>query len=275
MLKKERKTGLTDIHSHFVFQVDDGAVSLKDSLLLLEQAAEAGIRNLAATPHITEMATVEGGNRIERNFLKIRESVVQNQIPVNVYLASELYFSEFIYQWKNASWYTFNGNNKYLLFELPLFDLPVNVADFIFQCKLQGVSPILAHPERYLYLHNRRDLLQSWYNMGCLMQMNAGAIMGDFGQRIMRFADQLLRMKLYHFVASDAHDLENRNYKSLPAAFQKISGMAGSDYVQSLFIDNPQKAIEGQPVEVHEINRNVIPGSGFKKLLEKMKILSK
>ncbi len=261
---------MTDIHSHFIFQVDDGANSLRDSLIMLEQAASCGIEKLIATPHISDTANEEGSKRIQQNFYKIQESLEKHQIPVKIFMGSELYYNEFILKWQDAAWYTFNDKKKYLLFELPLFDLPLQVADFIFQCKLKGITPILAHPERYLYLSNRFDLLRSWYAQGCMLQMNAGSILGQFGSRIAQFSEQLLSMNLYHFVASDAHDLVDRNYKTMSLAYQRLLEIIDEDHVHDLFNVNTSNAVDGNTIMMSDFNDNLKHQGHLKKVLKKI-----
>ncbi|MBN2425495.1 MAG: hypothetical protein JXR46_00320 [Calditrichaceae bacterium] len=266
---------MTDIHAHFVFQVDDGARNLDESLAMLEQAVNAGIENIVATPHITEAATTAGNERIKEHFQIIQNEITAKNLSVNIYLGSEIYYNEFVYQWKEAAWYTINNNQKYLLFELPMFYLPVNVSDFIFQCKLQGITPILAHPERYLYLHKRSELLVSWLGQGCLLQMNAGSITGAFGKRIEWFSRKLLSEGLFSFVASDAHDTENRTFNTLNEAKKKTEQFLDDQYIDRLFTINPLSAVKGDPVLPLMAGDRIFSKNKFKKLLDKMKFLPK
>ncbi|MEJ2545162.1 MAG: hypothetical protein P8Y99_13930 [Calditrichaceae bacterium] len=146
---------------------------------MVEQAAECNIRQIAATPHITDLTDDLISNRIKNHFTQLKDEVIKRNIPVDLRLAAELIYNDRINSWLEKSWVTLNGNTIYFLFELPLFDLPRGVSEFIFYSKLNGLVPILAHPERYIYLHKKLGKLIQWHKQGCLMQMNAGSLINQ------------------------------------------------------------------------------------------------
>jgi protein-tyrosine phosphatase len=260
-----KDVSFTDIHSHFLFDVDDGAENIKKSLEMLEQAASLNIRHLLATPHVTELINKKTSQRILNNFSQLKEKVLAEKIPVKISLASELFYSRHIYDWLDRPWSTFNNNKKYLLFELPLFDFPDRVGDFIFQCRLNGLVPILAHPERYIYLRKALDKIFTWYNQGCLMQMNAGSLTGQFGSKAADFTKKLLEAKVLHFAASDAHDLEYRSYDSINESYNMVKETASTEYADELFIINPGKAISGEPIFQEQLDENKISNNWLNK----------
>ncbi len=253
----------TDIHSHFLFSVDDGAQTELQSLDMLQQAAEQKITHLLATPHATDLTTEAVSERFLDNFKKIQDLIAEGNIGIKISLASELYFSPHIYDWIKYPWATFNNNRKYLLFELPLFEMPREVKEFIFQCRLEGITPILAHPERYSYMNKNVEVLFDWYHQGCLMQINAGSITGQFGSRAEKLSAKLIQARLAHFVASDAHETEYRNYKQLPKAREILSERIAPEYLDELFSINPQKALDGQPFDTREPDERVIEDNWF------------
>ena len=264
-------TYFSDIHNHIIFSIDDGAKDLDKSIQMVEQAADCNIGQIAATPHVTDLTDEIIVEHIKANFNHLKDEVAKRNIPVDLFLAAELIYNDRINYWLDKTWVTLNGNESYFLFELPLFDLPNRVSDFIFQTNLKGFRPILAHPERYVYLHKHLDRLIQWHNQGCLMQMNAGSLTGQFGNEVMSVAKKLLAVNLYSFAASDAHDTESRNFKVLPKAYEIAMDLTPSENVDNLFKLNPDKAIRGIPVSQTLIDEELIQKNWYDKLINSIK----
>ena len=261
----------TDIHNHIIFSVDDGAKNLENSLLMVEQAAECNIRQIAATPHITDLTDQLVINHIKENFENLKNEISKHGFPVDIFLAAELMYNDRIYNWLKIPWVTLNCNKTYFLFELPLFDLPDGVSDFIFQVKLNGFEPIMAHPERYIYLYKKLDKLIQWQQQGCLMQMNAGSLTGQFGNEVLSMTKKMLTSNFYSFVASDAHDIESRDFKVLPKAYEIAKGLFPLDNVEYLFKVNPDKAIKGESISQTSINEDMLKENWFGSLINSIK----
>ena len=264
-------TFFSDIHNHIIFSIDDGAKDLDKSLQMIDQAAECNIGQIAATPHITDLTDELIIDRIKDNFNHLKNEIKNRDIPVDLFLAAELIYNDRIDYWLEKPWVTLNGNKSYFLFELPLFDLPNGVSDFIFQSKLRGIVPILAHPERYIYLHKSEDKLIQWHNQGCLMQMNAGSIIGQFGNEVMSMTKKMLSANFYSFVASDAHDTESRNFKVLPKAYEIALELTSLEKVENLFKINPDKAIKGKPISQTFINEELFQVRWLDRLINSIK----
>ncbi len=237
-----------DLHSHFLFGVDDGARNLKKSLRMIEHAQENNIRYMVATPHVSEVMNDEFSQLIIDNFRQLQEEVLKRDFSVKIFLASEILFNEDVFKWLDSPWSTINANKKYLLFELPFFTLPQKIDEFIFQCKMKGITPILAHPERYFYMHNKMGELLNWHSQGCLMQMDAGSIVGQFGKKVLNVSKKLAQMEFYNIVASDAHDVIGRNYQTMYDAYDKLLESLDDNYVNKLVWYNPKKIIDGEKV---------------------------
>ncbi len=251
------ETYYIDIHSHYLFAVDDGSPNIEQSLAMLKQAAAQNIAIVQATPHATDLTNDVVSKQFLENFSRLQQQVRKAGITVDILLASELFFSPHIYEWLQYPWATFNNQKKYLLFELPLYKMPEGVGDFIFQCQLKGIHPILAHPERYIYLHRRREVLLDWNRQGCLMQMNAGSLLGQFGQEVGQFSRQMLQAQMIHFIASDAHDVEFRNYEVLQRSRQQIEDFLPRWYLDQLYFANAEKALAGEKLAPLKADENL------------------
>jgi len=215
---------------------------------MLRMADDLNIEYLVATPHTTDMYTEEIAEAIQRRFKEVNALIGENSLRVQIFLAAELFYTESIEKWLSDSWTTFNGNGKYFLFELPMFRRPEGVGDFIFRCRLKGLTPVMAHPERYIYLQDEMDTLLTWYHQGCLMQMNAGSLIGHFGSEVNGFARKLLAMKFYQIVASDAHNTNSRSYEAVVKARAAAAELLSEEELDRIFYVNPDHLIHGRTI---------------------------
>jgi protein-tyrosine phosphatase len=117
----------------------------------------------------------------------------------------------------------------------------------LLDCRL---IPIMTHPERQMQLRRIPDEFLEWIRMGCLVQVTAQSLLGRFGKQSEESAWQMVRRGLAHFVASDAHDTEDRPPR-LDLAFEALSGRVGDSHAQLLLIENPQAALSGERVSVN------------------------
>ncbi len=250
------RTKFVDLHSHFLFGLDDGAENLDASLAMLDQAASLNFEILLATPHASDMTNDAFSQQIMARFNEVKSAVIKAQIPVKLFLAAEMFYSAQIFKWMKYPWSTINNNKRYFLFELPLFDLPEGVGEFIFKAQLKKMTPILAHPERYRYLHNKVEKLISFVQQGCLIQVNAGSIVGQFGNSTQNFALKLIKGGLAHLVASDAHDVEKRNYGTMVQAYRELEKFCDAETLANLFYYNPKKIIRAENIFILEADES-------------------
>ena len=94
-----------------------------------------------------------------------------------------------------------NSTDKYLL---RIF------MGYLYELKLQGIIPIIAHPERYSYIQRHPRLINDFINEGCLFQLNAGSITGRHGEKAKESAKELLKNNIYSFIGSDGHNITTR-----------------------------------------------------------------
>ena len=101
---------------------------------------------------------------------------------------------------------TLGDTGRYLLLELPYQQMPMRVEETVFQLKMAGVTPVLAHPERIAYFTADMDRVEKLVRLGCLSQITAAALLGGFGEKTKDFSLRLLERGLVHVISSDAHD---------------------------------------------------------------------
>jgi len=126
-----------------------------------------------------------------------------------------------------------------------------------------GMVPVITHPERNWLLQQRGEQLRSWVERGCLLQVTAASLLGRFGRRAKRFSDLLLQAGLVHFIASDAHDPEDRT-PDMRGAYAYVSRKFGGQWAEYLFVENPRRTLSGDPIELEAMPEPVKPRKWYR-----------
>ena len=257
---------MIDLHSHFLYGVDDGARDQKTMITMLRHASDVGIKKLLATPHANEHVTPEVEELIKSRLEEARVLIAQHNLDLDIALAAEVNFNSNLQQWMKRDWVLFGDQIRYMLFELPMFELPSSISDILFAMGMEKIKPVLAHPERNHKIRENPEKMFNWIAQGCLMQVDAGSITGQFGKKCQLFADNMLHAGAVHLVASDAHDNNSRNYSVLSEARQRVAEMFDDSYAEILFNKNPGLLLNGQLLQVPEVDESVFEMSFFEKI---------
>ncbi len=237
---------MIDIHTHLLPGIDDGPETWEEALLLLKEGAEDGIREAVCTSHVLDRLDQEVERQFGKAFRELEERAAVAGIPVRLWLGSELHCrARFEYR---APLSTFNANGKYLLFEIPMNDFPKEVGQLLFGLTMEGITPIMAHPERNSIVRSHPEILNVLIERGILMQANSGSITGMFGKDVRRAVLTMLEHRLIHFVASDCHSSGSRPMK-LQEARTYVAREWGQETAEALFHLNPGLSVRGG--EIH------------------------
>ena len=262
---------MIDLHSHFLPGIDDGAKDMDMTLDMLRQAESIGFTALLATPHINEHTTPEILLQIKQTFQQVVAEKNRAGINLELGLSGEIHFDAILLNWIEHDFLKIVKKKKYIIFDLPIQGLPINIEDIIFQLGLKGVIPILAHPERNTYIQRHPGCLNKWIQLGCVMQMNAGSLTGHFGSVIKQLSWKILQNQQIHLVCSDAHDTKRRTYQLQASAYQKVTEQLTENYAKNLFITNPQKVWNGDEVNLPKIPEGVLKIPMHEKFIRKVK----
>tara|TARA_B100000965_G_C19346468_1_gene649772 strand:- start:204 stop:791 length:588 start_codon:yes stop_codon:yes gene_type:complete len=143
------------------------------------------------------------------------------------------------------------NNTQYLLMEFPMFDIPNYTEDVIYRLKLMGITPIIAHPERYREVIENPNILIKFIEQGVLLQANSGSITGKFGEKIGMTVDTLISQNMIHLVSSDGHSSRGRTPK-LKRAYEKVKAIHGQAKANKLFYSNPESVVNNQTIIIDE-----------------------
>ncbi len=235
---------MVDIHSHIIPGIDDGSKDMEMTLEMLRNAEENGTREIVATPHYL---LEYGEARIEevKEYVKnINELLEREKIDVKVYSGQEVYFSERIVEdYIEHNIGTMN-DSRYMLIEFDMHKFDESIFDLLYELQIRDIVPIIAHPERYKYFREKPILINKFIEQGYLFQLNAGSIEGRFGETVKKTAATFLDKKIYNFIGSDAHDINNRN-----TGIKNAMSVISDEMIKEIFEDSSKKMLENKPIE--------------------------
>ncbi|MEH7125730.1 CpsB/CapC family capsule biosynthesis tyrosine phosphatase [Bacillus sp. JJ1773] len=245
---------MIDIHCHILPGIDDGAKDLIESIGMAKHAASKGITAIFATPHHKNGRHFNKANRILAKVNKLNSKLVKEKIPVKIFPGQEpRIYGELLEGYKAGKILTLNNQHKYLLIELPDTHVPAYAERLLFNIQLEGIIPIIVHPERNVQIRENPDILHQLVKNGSATQITASSLLGHKGKQLRKFSIQLINHHLTHFIASDSHRLSRNSFK-LNEAFEEISGKIGDDYV-NLFQENANLLMEGKGINKQEPNK--------------------
>ena len=140
---------------------------------------------------------------------------------------------------------TLGNGGKYLLVELPMNELPHYTDQVFFELQVFGLTPVLAHPERYLGLFEGPERLLDWAKKGILFQLELRSLSGHYGPQPKRLAELMLQSDLIHVLGSDAHRISHSG-QTYPEALQSIEKLVGKERLEELAVINPRTMLEGK-----------------------------
>jgi hypothetical protein len=202
---------LVDMHSHFLYGIDDGATDIDNSLELIKGMVDLGYRKLITTPHIMGDTYRNTPAIINDKLEKVREKLKQNNIDITINAAAEYYCDhDFFNKIGNEELLTL-GADKYLLFEVSYLNAPDNFDEVIFALQSHGYKPVLAHPERYPFWFNNFDKFKEIKSKGVYLQLNINSLSGQYGPGTKKIAERMINENMISFLGSDCHHLGHLN----------------------------------------------------------------
>ncbi len=241
-------TELADMHCHIIPSVDDGCRDISQMKRMLEIAHAEGIRRIIATPHYHIGRMKAEAGTIRDRLIDIQKLIVADYSDMRLYQGQEVYYySEAIEDVSKGLAATMAGSG-YVLFEFSTSSQYDELRDCVYEAVAAGYKPILAHVERYMCLMSRADRIRELIEDGAYIQVNSGSVMGNSGRTAKRFIKELLKNRLIHFVATDAHNDSGRA-PELKKAAQYISRKYGEDYCNRIFKDNIDSVLADEYID--------------------------
>lgn len=197
---------MIDMHSHIINGIDDGSKSIEMTINMLKKAEQSGTTDIIATPHFMRGRFEVEYNEVLKKVEELKGISRENNIDINIYAGQEVYYSRNLLEYYNDKIIGTINNSKYMLIELPMLEFNIEeVINTIYELQIRGITPIIAHPERYKPFIKKPSMINALIKEGMLFQLNAGSIAGDFGKDVKKTATKYLEYNIYSVIGSDAH----------------------------------------------------------------------
>lgn len=234
---------MIDIHSHILWNLDDGARDFDESVQMLRVAVDSGTSDIVATPHANLCYTFDPASvneRIQRLSGKI------DSIRIHRGCDFHFYTDNINDALANPSRYTINGRS-YLLVEFSDLLIFQNTGEVFDEMLAAQMVPVITHPERNSLLYSRTADLAAWAARGVCLQVTAQSLLGRFGRDARDFAHELIERGLVAFLASDAHDCIDRPPR-LDLGYRHLAERYAERVARALCIENPRAVLAGDPL---------------------------
>lgn len=222
---------MIDIHSHVLPGIDDGAKDLQTSVKMLKIAERTKTKVIFATPHYYQGYYQVAYEDVVKSTQTLKSELCSKDINVEIYPGQEVFLDKSTVELYNRGIIKGLNESRYLLLELPMENYSKSFIDTIYELRLLGARPIIAHPERYGYILDDISIINQFVEEGCLFQINTGSITGNFGKSVERTARRLIENGVCNFIASDAHTA-NRRCPGLVEAMNIVSRINNSVAVE-------------------------------------------
>ncbi|MFM9817490.1 UNVERIFIED_CONTAM: hypothetical protein K0B97_06095 [Spiribacter pallidus] len=238
---------MIDIHNHVLPGMDDGPADMGEALAIAKLAVADGVTHLMATPHIHPGLydnTLEGIALALKSF---RDAVAEAGIPLAVSAAAEMRFDLEVMTRVDTGTLPYLGHWKsqsVFLLEFPHTEVPFGAERLVEWLVARDICPMIVHPERNRDILNEPQRLAPFLQQGCLLQVTASALTGQFGERTRGMAEQLVRDGAVTCLASDAHNTVNR-LPCLSQGARAVEALAGRAAARALTHENPWQIVKG------------------------------
>lgn len=238
---------MIDLHSHVLPGLDDGAADEAAALAMCRLAVEDGITLLVATPHLYGGVGAADPGVIAGAAERLRKRLAEEKIDLEIRFAAEMPLLEnAVDLYRSGTWPAYDAGRRYVLLEMPPIRDGLDILrQMIFQLRIEGTTPLLAHPER-LDLLDAPEAVEGLVMQGALLQITAACLF-DPGSRAQHRAVEWLQRGWVHAVASDAHDPVHRPPRLAPAR-RWLEENFGRQIAADLTCGNPLKILRGEPV---------------------------
>lgn len=195
------------MHSHLLPGLDDGVKTLEESMAVIAVFRKLGYTKLITTPHVMHDHYRNTPESIHASLADVRRHLQEHHIDIVLEAAAEYYLDEYLMRMLEADEELLTFGDGFLLFETNFISEPLNLNEFIFAATTRGYKPVLAHPERYLYLDDSPDRMEDLVNRGVLFQINLGSLAGLYSRKVQNLAKKLIDRGFVHLLGSDCHHL--------------------------------------------------------------------
>ena len=243
-----------DLHSHIAWGIDDGMPCIEDAVSSLESAKKDGIVGICSTPHfIPGQLDVHIYNEMVTRQLELRK-----MSPIPIYFGGEVMMNSEFIEGLELDLYPTLNSSKYMLVEYNVLR-DIHSIDYrdecLYELKMKGFVPVLAHIERYFHEGLDYSIIDHWVDMGCILQLNRTSILGVNGKKIQSNALELLDNGYCDVICTDTHRASGNRIEQLSDVYSFVSKRIGSENADILFYENPKLLLSNKKILNIEVEK--------------------
>jgi protein-tyrosine phosphatase len=230
---------MIDLHTHLLPGIDDGSSSIDETIKLIKKAQSVGVTDIMFTSHYAKFRHYLPSKETTQSlFDEVINKAKEEDINTNFYLGNELDYDEELFQYLESDVARTLNDSKYVLIDFGLKKYDVD--DVIYELVVRGYKPIIAHPERYRYIHGVEDY-KTWRKTGALLQVNASSLFSKHHPK--KQFKLMLKHGLIDLVCSDVHH-QVETYDHLLKTKEYMEKKCDEEYVKRVFEINPKKILK-------------------------------
>lgn len=238
---------IIDLHSHLIPGVDDGAQTIEQSIELAKQAVDEGVEHMVLTPHHRNGKYINYKSDVLEAANTLQEAYKQANVNLKVYASQKIRLTDkFLDDLYNGELLSLDAAGKYYLIEFSSDRVPSNAKQVLQELIDDGITPVIALPERNHELSSDLHLLYELVQMGCLSQITTSSYSDYYGETLVANSQQMIQHNLAYILASDVHHMKHRPM-NVQVAFKRLEKEYGQEAAQ-YFQDNARSIFNGDNI---------------------------
>ena len=222
-----------DLHSHLIPGIDDGSPNIETSLLLIKGMIGLGYKKLITTPHIMWDMYQNTRETILEKLEELRAAVKAEGLAIEINAAAEYFIDDYLEGLLKCKEPLLTISGNMVLVEFSMAHHPFSLKEILFDMQMSGYQPVLAHPERYIYLEHGRDFYDELKNIGCLFQLNLLSLGNYYGKSVHQLAEYLIKKNYYDLIGSDLHHVRHLDALNNPALLPALRKLLDSGKIRN------------------------------------------
>ncbi|HEY0839067.1 MAG TPA: CpsB/CapC family capsule biosynthesis tyrosine phosphatase [Vulgatibacter sp.] len=235
-----------DLHCHLLHGIDDGAKTPADSLAMARALVSVGFGDVACSPHARPEYPSGDSSLCDSRRAEVQALLDAEGVPLRLHSNAENVLDPELLFRVEKERRTIAGG-PYLLAEAPYFASLPQLGELIFRLRVQGITPLVAHPERCKEFERPGRAAEA-VHAGARLQLDVGALIGRYGRTPRKLARSFLEEGLYAVASTDLHSPTDAA-KWVGDSIAELRRLAGDEVAQKLLAINPAAILRGEPLD--------------------------
>ena len=239
---------MIDLHSHLLYDTDDGVENLKEAVKQIKQAQKNGVTKICLTPHYIEPNYIKTVEENKEKFEALREELEKQNINVELFLGNEIFINREVVKNIEENKVSTINNTSYVLVEIPMYTEIKNIKDILEGITDSGYSVIIAHPERYMCVQKNINYFYNLVDGPIYLQGNYESLIGLYGAEAKKTLIKLLKNKQIAILSTDIH--RKNFYEDIPEIIKVLEKIIPEDYLKQITEENPERILNDEEIEL-------------------------